>query len=720
MNSKFKKIMAYSLSTALIVTSCFTMGLSKKTSQVKADETANTTSYEAVKSFDFSSGTQGWSATGFKSSNLSQTVTSSDGMLKLNSNFAGLANDLKADSTWGYSGGIGYYLSGGKYGATVATDYSSIVNVTYEVYCKEGEQQPIKFGIGFRPKGTSSAKVYAADTVNTSTVQIGEDNYTKYEVSIDTTPATSDLENRKITDYVFLRVSREDKTFTGDIYFDNILFNKVAEQESTDESTTTGETETTTEEETKKDTDIATITKNNDYIINFAEYNDNFIVGDTVTVKVTLDADSAYSAGIAGTLLNEGDVVGDNNWRSAVTWWVTDSDENKTVTKTATFKALSNSVNVQNWSSSDDVAIKIKDIKVSVEGEDKFVKIPLLGENESNPSYKFKLSDYNSNFTIGDKVKVTATLKSDKYFNGSMCQTIMLDGDTDYKWQGAASLEATFTKGEGYTGGDYEVIATGVFKPKYDSVWLTSWTNSNTNIRITDVKVEIVKEVKIDGTRVDNVVVGETYTLPSGDKAAIYGYYCDGVMYKQGEEVTVNDEIDFTSVKDITVTLANGAGIRTQDSAGMRFQASITADDTTMTVINKQDAITEGMLITAYNLYTGTGDHTLDLKSTYTTLNVENGVKGGWYAGKEGTYCGSIVNIQKENYIRKFMARAYVKIKYSDNTEEVIYSDVSNEPRTVRQVAKAYIADSNSNYGSLAEANKTLVDSFATAEGEEY
>ena len=101
-----------------------------------------------------------------------------------------------------------------------------------------------------------------------------------------------------------------------------------------------------------------------------------------------------------------------------------------------------------------------------------------------------------------------------------------------------------------------------------------------------------------------NVVVGETYTLPSGDKAAIYGYYCDGVMYKQGEEVTVNDEIDFTSVKDITVTLANGAGIRTQDSAGMRFQASITADDTTMTVINKQDAITEGMLITAYNLYT--------------------------------------------------------------------------------------------------------------------
>lgn len=90
------------------------------------------------------------------------------------------------------------------------------------------------------------------DTVNTSTVQIGEDNYTKYEVSIDTTPATSDLENRKITDYVFLRVSREDKTFTGDIYFDNILFNKVAEQESTDESTTTGETETTTEEETKK------------------------------------------------------------------------------------------------------------------------------------------------------------------------------------------------------------------------------------------------------------------------------------------------------------------------------------------------------------------------------------------------------------------------------------------------------------------------------------
>ena len=74
---------------------------------------------------------------------------------------------------------------------------------------------------------------------------------------------------------------------------------------------------------------------------------------------------------------------------------------------------------MQNWSSSDDVAIKIKDIKVSVEGEDKFVKIPLLGENESNPSYKFKLSDYNSNFTIGDKVKVTATLKSDKYFEKS-------------------------------------------------------------------------------------------------------------------------------------------------------------------------------------------------------------------------------------------------------------------------------------------------------------
>lgn len=548
MNSKFKKIMAYSLSTALIVTSCFTMGLSKKASQVKADETANTTSYEAVESFDFSSSAQVWSTpNGFKSNNLTQ--------------------------------------------------------------------------------------------------------------------------------------------------------------ESTDESTTTGETETTTEEETTEDTNIATITKENSYTLNFADYNKNFIVGDRVTVEVTLDAESAYSAAIAGTLLNEGDVVGDKNWRSAATWWVTDSDENKTVTKTATFTTLSNSVSVQNWSTSD-VAIKIKNIKVSVNGEEDFVKIPLNESGEST-NYIFKPSDYNRNFRIGDKIKVTATLKSDKNFNGSMSQSIMLDDDKDYKWQSAASLGASFTKGVGYTNGYYEVTTIGVFKPKYDSVWLASWTKTNTNIRITDIKVEIVKEVKIDGERVENVVVGETYTLPEGDNAATYGYYYDGKMYKQGTKVTVNDEIDFTSVNTLDVTMTQGASIRYKDRAGLRFQSKITLNN--MDAVDS-DAITEGTLITTKDIYENRYDSKLDLKQGYSENELVNIPNTGWYKDTIGTYCGSICNITEVNYTREFVAVAYVTINYYGGESATYYSP--EKDIVIRSLSGVASKVKEAGYVGIDEEYHSVINSF--------
>lgn len=232
-----------------------------------------------------------------------------------------------------------------------------------------------------------------------------------------------------------------------------------------------------------------------------------------------------------------------------------------------------------------------------------------------------------------------------------------------------------------------------------------SWS-FNDIVTVTDAMVWVEGKnpiATVDGTEAE--VIDGKVTLGN----ATYGYYCDGKMYKAGSVVEVTEDMAFTSVNTLSVAISEKAGIRVEAAedapvGGIRFQATVTSDN--MTAI-ASDAITEGMLITANDIYQN-HESKIFTDSTYTMKNIEN---SGWYNGNIGTYCGSIVNIIESNYIRDFIARAYVTVNYTDGTSETYYSGMSGI-RNIADIATAVKAD---NYGGLDEKYHSIIDIFAAA-----
>ena len=215
--------------------------------------------------------------------------------------------------------------------------------------------------------------------------------------------------------------------------------------------------------------------------------------------------------------------------------------------------------------------------------------------------------------------------------------------------------------------------------------------------------------VSVDGNTTA-VVAGIKYKL--GD--AKYGYYSDGKMYPAGYEFTVNADVSFTAVKELKVSVTEGAGIKMTTPTGLRFRAIITSDN--MKAVEEQGLLTNpdeavikaGMLITTNDLYGG-NDSELSLTSTYDKFNIVN---SGWF-GTVGTYCGAIVNIGEENYTRRFIARAYVTVTYVDGTSVTIYSGMTGA-RSIKEVAEM-VKNTEKEYNSLKTEQKQLIDLFAAA-----
>ena len=200
---------------------------------------------------------------------------------------------------------------------------------------------------------------------------------------------------------------------------------------------------------------------------------------------------------------------------------------------------------------------------------------------------------------------------------------------------------------------------------------------------------------------------GEAVTVTDGKITlgnAQYGYYCNGKMYKAGSEVEVTEDMAFTSVKELNITMAQGAGIRYIGDSGLRFQATITSDNMDAVA---SDAITEGTLITTSDIYNDGKDCELTLTYAKTKLNIVN---SGWFNNQTGVYCGSACKIAESNYKREFVARAYVTINYADGTSETTYSNNMAPSRSIQKVAQLLIGD---NYGGISEEYHSVIDSFA-------
>ena len=201
-------------------------------------------------------------------------------------------------------------------------------------------------------------------------------------------------------------------------------------------------------------------------------------------------------------------------------------------------------------------------------------------------------------------------------------------------------------------------------------------------------------KVTVDGKEVP--VENGKVTLDNAE----YGYFCAGKMYKPGTEVTVNEDMEFTSVNTLSVAMTDGAGIRYIGESGLRFQSTIASDNMEAVA---SDAITEGTLITTKVIFDNNND-TLELGYSHAMINVKN---SGWFGDKVGTYCGSVCKITDNK--REFIARSYVTVNYEDGTSKTVYSGMGPS-RSVQFVAQAII---DAKYPGIDEKYHSVIDDYA-------
>ena len=214
----------------------------------------------------------------------------------------------------------------------------------------------------------------------------------------------------------------------------------------------------------------------------------------------------------------------------------------------------------------------------------------------------------------------------------------------------------------------------------------------------------------------NEVTEGSSYTF--GKNAQGYYDATNGVAYAPEEVITVDRNITVTSIR-LNVAMESGAGIKLTTPTGLRFKTNVTG---TTDILSQSDIIKTGTIITASDILDGGTVDDNFVNSNKLKLNIEN-ENNGWYGNTVGTFCASIVELQKENYARDFVGVGYVTIKYNNKTDKTIYAP-SGTVRAVATVAQniqkseAIYQDGKTYYNYLKSLNKdygTIIDTYAAA-----
>ncbi len=184
--------------------------------------------------------------------------------------------------------------------------------------------------------------------------------------------------------------------------------------------------------------------------------------------------------------------------------------------------------------------------------------------------------------------------------------------------------------------------------------------------------------VTVDGTEKEtdgSIVLGTengdgTYSLPEN----VVGYYIDEDFVDAGKYAVVGGEV--INTVDFNVTMVNGAQVRfgggldengkISTGNGLRFLATVDR--------SAFDADGYGMKITAE----GSDNETI--------VNAEKWQNDGV------TFTVAITDMAESNYIRKFTATPFVKVKYTDGSEKTIYG-TQTVTRSIYQVAAGLLKD---------------------------
>ena len=239
---------------------------------------------------------------------------------------------------------------------------------------------------------------------------------------------------------------------------------------------------------------------------------------------------------------------------------------------------------------------------------------------------------------------------------------------------------------------NYTITDSDMAKMSYESsTYYLKLDTSGNVILATGVTVTVDSEsVVTDGWIVLGIDNGDgTYSLPEN----VVGYYMDDALVDAGKYAVTGGEV-ITTV-NFNVTMVNGAQVRF--GGGLSDDGKINAGNglrfLAMVDRSNFDADGYGMKITAE----GSDEETI--------------VDAEKWQNDDVTFTVAITDMAESNYIRKFTATPFVKVKYADGTEKTIYG-TQTVTRSIYQVAAGLLKDETQlSYGLVdvlnAYANQT-------------
>lgn len=181
-------------------------------------ETVEAAELETVQTWNFDDGTtQSWSESGWSSTDFVGSTSNVDKRLKFTTDYTGI-------SVGWYQGDIQLWDNNG-------LDCRGVSNAQMELYCKDGAELPTQiqvFLVNNSDTNTEHKSVCTMDLGDsTGTETISGETYKKYQLTGTFADNVEDAAAYKQTiNAVIIQVVRNEKTFNGDVYFDNIIFQK--------------------------------------------------------------------------------------------------------------------------------------------------------------------------------------------------------------------------------------------------------------------------------------------------------------------------------------------------------------------------------------------------------------------------------------------------------------------------------------------------------------
>ncbi len=194
-----------------------------------------------------------------------------------------------------------------------------------------------------------------------------------------------------------------------------------------------------------------------------SDYNADFVAGNLITITMVIESAGEFN-GTLGTCIGTAYAWEQTEFTSqageyTVEWKIQPSVD---MAQLGLWYAESGSVGVKS------VDVVIEEVEVALEGD--YIKVLQMGDN-----WEMKLSDYNSEYKVGDYVNIEITMESDGDFNGAVGACV----GKDYAWQQK----------------EYKYDAAGTYtfswkvKPSTDMAQIGVWWTGGTGVGITKVKV---------------------------------------------------------------------------------------------------------------------------------------------------------------------------------------------------------------------------------------